>query len=472
MKSFTNDRSSKIAITRGLSLIIALVFSGLTLRATFAAGGALSASEDVSSAIEEARAALGARLFADDRFSSPNGDFRQSCSHCHMTNQDPGGVRAYTDFLPKSWVPWRSSDPRRDGLRNAPTLLDAGRMPRLHFDGEFGSLEELVKGTLSGRSLGWLPGEEKEAFAQVYKVVVRDEPEGGPAGRSYRDLFRDAYSVDLRAGTPEEVVEWAARALSDFVRDLKTERTTPYDEFMRANELDESLSATETAAAYSARTLAKLSDLETQRRLRLSARFDAKALAGLKIFLRSDQEAGSGNCVACHAPPFFSDFAFHNMGTSQLEYDLVHGDGSFAQLRIPSAASAVRPAPQFKETASVAKREQADLGYWNYVRLDGTERRPDETADALLVRMIAAFKTPTLRNLAYSQPYMHNGMYPTLESALSEIIAASELARAGRVRSADEQLARIRIGEGDIVPLIAFLSTLNQDLGKTRDADY
>ncbi|HUK89490.1 MAG TPA: hypothetical protein VLZ81_03750, partial [Blastocatellia bacterium] len=79
---------------------------------------------------------------------------------------------------------------------------------------------------------------------------------------------------------------------------------------------------------------------------------------------------------------------------------------------------------------------------------------------------------PTLRNLAYSQPYMHNGMYPTLEDALSELMANSDLARAGRVRSADELLSKIRISKADIAALTAFLSTLNQDLGKTRDADY
>ena len=49
-------------------------------------------------------------------------------------------------------------------------------MPRLHFDGEFGSLEELVKGTLSGRPMGWLPGEEDQAFDRVYQTILKDSP--------------------------------------------------------------------------------------------------------------------------------------------------------------------------------------------------------------------------------------------------------------------------------------------------------
>lgn len=78
--------------------------------------------------------------------------------------------------------------------------------------------------------------------------------------------------------------------------------------------------------------------------------------------------------------------------------------------------------------------------------------------------MIATFKTPTLRNLAHSQPYMHNGAYPSLDAALSELMRLSDLARAGRVREADDGLAKIRISDADIRPLAAFLNALNEDL--------
>src|SRR5215470_5057580 len=90
---------------------------------------------------------LGLRLFRDARFSSPLGDLQNSCASCHLLDQDPQGMRAHTDFFSRSWVPWRAADPRREELRNSPTILDAALMPRLHFDGEFGSLEELAKGT-------------------------------------------------------------------------------------------------------------------------------------------------------------------------------------------------------------------------------------------------------------------------------------------------------------------------------------
>jgi len=59
---------------------------------------------------------------------------------------------------------------------------------------------------------------------------------------------------------------------------------------------------------------------------------------------------------------------------------------------------------------------------------------------------------------------MHNGMFPTLDDAIGEILEMSELSRAGKVRSADPELAKIMLRESDIAPLRAFLRTLNDDL--------
>jgi cytochrome c peroxidase len=199
--------------------------------------------------------------------------------------------------------------------------------------------------------------------------------------------------------------------------------------------------------------------------LKVPARFGVDALKGLKVFFRTNGAGSTGNCVTCHAPPLFTDFSFHNMGVSQGEYDRVNGDGSFAALRIPAAAEARRPLSQFREIPSKRNRGFADLGHWNFVDLKNSPlRRAGESDDQLLTRMIAAFKTPTLRNLTFTQPYMHNGGFTSIESALAELMRLSDMARAGRVRSGDEELTRIRINEADIPPLVAFLNSLNEDL--------
>lgn len=362
-------------------------------------------------------------------------------------------------------MPWRGADPRREGLRNAPTILDSALMPRLHFDGEFGSLEDLVKGTLAGRPMGWLPGEEEQAFDRVYGIILKDTSEGSdPGGANYRADFKAAYGVDPAELGKGEVIDRAAKAIADYIRTQKSARTTPYDLFVRANGLDKRPSQGEDPKLFAGRLLVNVAALEKKRALKLPSGFGAAALKGLKVFFRTNEAGSTGNCVTCHTPPLFTDFSFHNMGISQSEYDRVNGDGRFAELQIPAAAEARRPSTQFREIPSKRRPEFVDLGHWNFVDLKGSAlRRAGESNDQFLTRMVAAFKTPTLRNLAFTQPYMHTGGFSTLESVLTELMRLSELARGGQVRSADEELTRIRITDADFSPLVAFLKTLNED---------
>lgn len=411
------------------------------------------------------RVQLGFKLFKDDRFSSPQGDLQNSCSSCHLSDEDPQGMRAQTDFFARSWVPFRSGDPRRDELRNSPTILDSALMPRLHFDGEFTSLEGLVKGTLAGRPMGWLPGEEEQSFERVRGIVLKDTGDGVDSDSSYRALFKAAYGVDAERLTKSELIELAVRAISDFLRTLKTARTTPYDRFIQANALAAGPEGSEDSKHFASGLLNTIASLEKKRALKLIDGFDAVALKGLKVFFRAEGNASKGNCATCHTPPLFTDLSFHNMGISQSEYDHVNGERSFAALEIPGTAQAERPSRQFRETPSLKKPGCADLGYWNFVDLSNSPlRRTGESDDRFLQRMIATFKTPTLRNLAYTSPYMHTGGFTTLESALTELMRLSEMGRAGRVREGDEELAKIMISEADVGPLVAFLTTLNEDL--------
>jgi len=406
---------------------------------------------------------LGERLFRDERFSTPNGDLPASCSHCHLLDEDPQGLRAYADFFNRSWVSSRMQDRRRLELRNSPTIFDVATMPRLHFDGEFGSLEDLVKGTFSGRPMGWLPGEEQQAFDQLRKVLLNDKGEGRSADGTYHVQFKKVFNVNLETIPRDEAVNLAAKAVADFMRTLNTRKDSAYDQFVALNGLESRPTAGESGPAFAQRLHAKLNEIESSRTIKLTRGFDATALAGLKTFLNP----ATGNCATCHTPPLFTDHAFHNIGISQREYDRIHGEGQFAALPIPDAASARRPSAQFRETPSKTKPGQADLGFWNFVNLKTTSlRRAGESDDQLLRRTIAAFKTPTLRNLKYTQPYFHDGSLHTLEEVLAEMRRLSEMARAGRIREADEELAKIKISDADITPLAAFLNALNEDLKK------
>jgi cytochrome c peroxidase len=415
------------------------------------------------------RVRLGFKLFKDDRFSSPQGDLQNSCSSCHLSDEDPQGMRAHTDFFARSWVPFRSGDPRRDELRNSPTILDSALMPRLHFDGEFSSLEDLVRGTLAGRPMGWLPGEQEQCFERIQGIILKDSASDAASDNGYAALFKTAYGAEVDRLSKSELIEIAVRAISEYVRTLRTTRATPYDRFVAMNGLDSSPRPSEEAKAFAARLLNDIAALEKKRALKLPAGFDNVALTGLKKFFRTNATTSAGNCVTCHTPPMFTDLSFHNMGISQTEYDQVNGDGAFAKLQIPGAAQAQRPSAQFRETPSKRKPGCADLGYWNFVDLkDSPLRRVGESDDHFLQRMIATFKTPTLRDLAYTYPYMHTGAFTTLESALTELARLSERAREGKLREADEELSKIRIAEADIASIAAFLNTLNDDLKPGR----
>jgi cytochrome c peroxidase len=407
---------------------------------------------------------LGERLFREARFSTPKGDLPASCSTCHLLDEDPQGLRAYTDFLNRSWVSYRLQDPRRNELRNSPTIFDAAQMPRLHFDGEFGSLEELVTGTFAGRPMGWLPGEQEQAFAQIHSVVAADR--GSEGASPYRVLFKEAYGVEVEKLRPAETVKYAARAVSEFMRTLNSPRKSPYDQFVRDNGLPAAPAAGQSAQAFGQDMLARIARLEAAGTLKLSRNFSASALRGFQLFLRTEGGQAAGNCVACHAPPYFSDFSFHNIGISQVEYDQKHGAGKFALLEIPGPDKAVRPAAQFRETPTREKPGEVDLGFWNFVELKS--RRPGESEEQLLRRMIGAFKTPTLRHLNFTPPYMHTGAYATLAEVLEEKRRLSELARAGQVREADAELLKLKLGTADLAPLADFLNTLNEDL-RRRD---
>jgi cytochrome c peroxidase len=86
-----------------------------------------------------------------------------------------------------------------------------------------------------------------------------------------------------------------------------------------------------------------------------------QARHGLELF------RGKGHCLACHHGPNFTDERFHNTGVAWR-------DGRFAD-----------------EGRVIVSRSERDRG---------------------------AFKTPTLREIARTAPYMHDGSLPTLEAVI------------------------------------------------------
>jgi hypothetical protein len=82
---------------------------------------------------------------------------------------------------------------------------------------------------------------------------------------------------------------------------------------------------------------------------------------------------------------------------------------------------------------------------------------------AALPGTIARFKTPTVRDLVSSEPYLHTGRMNTLEQVLGFYLNFSAQARAGTVRNADPQLSGISLDASAAAPLAAFLRALDEE---------
>jgi cytochrome c peroxidase len=466
-----------------------------------------------------------------------------NCASCHFVDElqsaPGGGSRNYSDFARKSPIPWRNEDRFSHTPRNSPTMVDS-TVPRkngvlLHYDGEFSSSEGLARGTLLGRNFGWLPTEAGVARAHIAKVMKEDQGLDDLAretGGSYRKILKgtdpsipedlrlpEKYRIDVNQKSDQHILDAVAKLIGAYMDSLLYERNeqgentgSPYDRFLEKNHLPRKPMEGETSDQYADRLLIAVETLATPKWVRPSEgelklheqefEFGARELEGMKVFLRRapsppfnrNLNRRAGNCVACHTPPLFTDFSFHNIGVSQEEYDQVHGQGQFNRMFIPNyferkghegeflPASEAYPKAQgqYRKTASRGKKSDTDLGVWNIL---GNPSVPDPQItlknqlckswfpgvgndckmEILLPKAIAAFKTPSLRDLGHSAPYMHNGSRDTLEEVMQFYIEFPNRARMHQLRNGDPELERVFIDFNDVDPIVAFLKSLNED---------
>ena len=133
-------------------------------------------------------------------------------------------------------------------------------------------------------------------------------------------------------------------------------------------------------------------------------RFQASDVNSLGVEARRGLELfrGRGNCATCHLSPTFTDEAFHNTGVSWGTSDL----GRFG-----------------------VTHDDRDRG---------------------------AFKTPTLRELIRTAPYMHDGSLPTLDAVVDFY------SNGGRVnRFLDKEIRPLQLTAGEKSDLLAFLHSLS-----------
>jgi len=165
------------------------------------------------------------------------------------------------------------------------------------------------------------------------------------------------------------------------------------------------------------------------------ANYPESARRGLAIFI------GRGSCNTCHVGPAFTNGEFHDTG-------------------IPFFIEPGRVDPGRREGIKKLLADRFNLlGPYNDDRKQSTATGTKHVV--LEHRNFGEFKVPSLRNLALTAPYMHNGRLETLREVVDHYSNISP----DRLHSDGEAILKpLKLGEGESKDLVAFLESL-QDGG-------
>jgi cytochrome c peroxidase len=362
---------------------------------------------DASNAVERAPAAaiLGKRLFNDTRFSS-NGAV--SCASCHAPDKQ------FQDGLPVG-------KGVGTGSRRSMPIVAAGHSPWMFWDGRKDSLWSQALGPLED---GVEHGGNRTRFARVLATQYRTE---------YEALFGklpDLSALPQDAGPNGNATEKSAW------NEIPAARRTDVSRVF-AN-MGKAIAAYEKTLAYGAAPFDRYADAVAAGDPAARDVLNSQQVNGLRLFI------GKGQCVTCHNGPLLTDQHFHNTGVPP---------------RDPKKPDRGRAAA----LAKVKADEFNCLGPFSDAKPAACQELTFMVTDPSGLE--AAFKTPSLRNVALRAPYMHAGQFASLEEVVAHYaksppaaLGHSELAHAG---ASHKERQVIQLSEREIKDIAAFLGTLN-----------
>ena len=169
---------------------------------------------------------------------------------------------------------------------------------------------------------------------------------------------------------------------------------------------------------------------------RMNAALSPSAQRGLELFI--SPRAG---CTLCHNGPNFSDGEFHSIG-------------------VPPAGGGLPTDPGRYVGVEVLRRDPFNaLGSFSDAPDGSTAARTGSIANG--PHNWGNFKTPTLRNVARTAPYMHQGQFATLDEVLHYY---STLEGAVQLDHHQEQILKpLQLSEQEREDLRAFLESLTDE---------
>jgi cytochrome c peroxidase len=356
-----------------------------------------SAPADPSNAVEglPAAVAFGKRLFHDTRFSRNQA---VSCASCHAPDQQ------FQDGLPLA----RGV---AVGTRRSMPIVGAAHSPWLFWDGRKDSLWAQALGPLEdaaehGGNRTRHVQLIREHYPQEYESVFGTLPD-------LSGLPNDAGPL----GSPTEKAAW--QAMAPATREAVSRVFAG---------MGKAIAAYEKTLAYGESRFDRYAQAMIDGDARSAQVLSAQEVRGLRLFI------GKGQCVTCHNGPLLTDQHFHNTGVPQR-------DPLQPDLGRAAAIDKVRR----DEFNCLGRFSDAKDGQCQELRFMVTEE----------AGLKAAFKTPSLRNVALRPPYMHAGQFASLEEVVGHYVKAP----AATVGHTERQ--PIRLSEQEIKALVSFLSSLS-----------
>lgn len=395
---------------------------------------------------EITKALLGQRIFFDAGFSQ-NG--KVSCATCH--NPD----RSFTDGRIKA-------SGLSETQMNTPTLLFAKQGNWFFYDGRADSLAAQALGPIEnslehGFTRRKVLSRLRSHYRSEYEAVFGPLPLSGDvnltAKRTPAPKVSDAVAAyalstlgstsmlnsilskaQSRSTQPVYILqEIAANDFAVEAVDLKDSETRETNEVF-AN-FGRSLAAFEetirTGAAPFDRFAAGLVNQDVPEAAFVPG-FSSEEYAGLKLFV------GEANCVLCHNGPQLTDQQFHNIGLPSID------EGKLELGRAQGIL--VARANPFNCQGSLLIEGR-----------DTESCREMEFAETEQSEWVGAFKTPTLRNIAVTAPYGHDGRFPGLDEILEHYDKVSGQPAVGH---REESLMPLNLSETEKSQLKAFLNSL------------
>jgi len=267
-----------------------------------------------------------------------------------------GREKAFTDHLPVS-KGFTDKKGTRMGTRNAPTVINSAYYTSQFWDGRVPSLEEQSKFPPINPVEGGL-----HSWDHLVDMLKKD------------DFYKKEISKVFNIKPSEITIEHFAKAIGSFERTIIS-GNSKFDRFMYGGEKD------------------ALNEQEKR---------------GLDLFL------GQGRCVSCHTisqtHALFTDNKMHNLGVG------------FKALKGKSPEVAAEYihmlAEQERKVKNIAGNEVESLAADELVL---AEKRFSELGRLAITHEaddMGAFKTVTLRNIAKTGPYMHDGSLSTLTEVI------------------------------------------------------